>query len=213
MNQTYNGFGPNEPGMPEIREIGSDAVPFLIEAINHKPGLSTWHAYGNIYTNMPRLIAQKMPEPRNATILPFRAYCALGELGSSARSAVPFLASQFTTNNNCVDFDRATLMKLGTNAVDAIPALTNAFHSSDRWLRLSAGRALSVICPEYPELVPTLLEKFHGTNIVERRFACICFSEMKSHSPEINAALQEALKDPDYSVRYHAQRALKPKSD
>jgi hypothetical protein len=193
----------------KVQQIGSNAVPYLIAAIKHKPGFLSSKLYRAVYTNSPAMIAKRMPAPKDALLMRCRAYSALGGLHSAARSAVPFLAEQFNTNNNLLDFVRATLSELGPDASEAIPVLTNAFHGASPELRWSAARILANVDPGNPELVPTMLVWLKGSDVISRRFACIVLGELGPAATSTVPALTEALQDEDKPVRANAAAALK----
>jgi HEAT repeat protein len=193
----------------KVQQIGSNAVPYLIAAIKHKPGFLSSKLYRAVYTNSPAIIAKRMPAPIDAQLMRCRAYSALGGLHSSARSAVPFLAEQFNTNNSLLDFVRAALSELGPDASEAIPVLTNALHGASLELRWNAARILANVEPSNPEIIPAMLVWLKGSDVISRRYACIVLEELGPAATSTLPALTEALQDEDKPVRANAAAALK----
>jgi hypothetical protein len=189
-------FGENEPGFQKVRAMGNDAVPYLVGVIQK---------YNSIRDTPPNPPSQ---HAEGHDLMRIRAYWGLGALRSSAKSSVPFLIQQFSTNNDLIDFDFYVLDGLGTNAQAAIPVLTKAFHGNDPQLRWYAGRALAKIDPNNTELLPAMLTDIKSPDAVARRFACMVLGEFGSNATSAVPALTEALNDPDEWVRKRANEAL-----
>jgi HEAT repeat protein len=112
------------------------------------------------------------------------------------------------------------LEKMGRNAEDAIPALTNALHDADEDVRIVAGRALRKIKPveeprEKKEPAPAakgveeLIKKLKDPDEVVRIKAARALGKMGPEAKTAVPALTEAGKDADEDVRAAAERALK----
>ena len=148
-----------------------------------------------------------------------QAYRILGALGPRARSAVPFLISQFTTNNDLVQFTAAALPELGPEAQAVVPELANILRSSDlnvvvqeraersdarSWLLFNAAHCLAKLDPAHPQLVPTLLVWLKSPNVFCRRAAPTVLAELGPAGKSALPALREAAGDADETVRQKA---------
>ena len=192
----------------QIIRAGSNAVPFLIKAIQKKPGLVNTATYRSIHAKIPTWFARNFPTPTDIEQIHVQAYYALNLLGADARTAVPFLIEQFNPNNNLLSYTKGTLSILAPHARDAIPTLTNALHSSNPEYRYEAATTLAKIEPGYPELLPLTLNDLKSSNTVARRFACAILFEMPTTNNTAIQALEIALKDDDTVVRRNATEAL-----
>jgi len=189
-------FDEKESEFQKVSAMGADAIPYLVGVIQK---------YNSIRDTPPN------PPSHHAEgrdLMRIRAYWGLGALHSSAKSAVPFLIQQFSTNNDLIDFDFYVLAGLGTNAQAAIPVLTKAFHGNDPQLRWYAGRALAKVDPNNAELLPAMLTDIKNPDAVTRRFACMVLGELGSNAKSAVPALTEALNDSDEWVRKRANEAL-----
>ena len=190
-------FGENDPDFQKVRAMGADAVPYLVATVKK------YDSIRDTPSNSPSHHAE------GRDLMRIRAYWGLGGLHSSAKSAIPFLIQQFSTNNDLLDFDFYVLVGLGTDAQAAIPVLSKAFHGSDTTLRRYAGRALAKIDPNNLELLPAMLTDIKNPDAVTRRFACMVLGDLGANAKSAIPALTDALNDNDEWVRKRADEALK----
>jgi HEAT repeat protein len=209
IEKPANTFNTNEAAFQPVREIGADAVPYLVKAIEGKQGLRGTKFYNSVWKHLPTVIEKKLPIPKDSESIRIRAYWTLGALGPVAKPAVPALIREFNTNNTMFDFARAALTTLGPDAKEAVPMLTNALHGPDGMLKWNAGRVLAKVEPTYPGLMPVMLADLKSTNVITRRFACVTLGQMGSTAKSAVPALNEALQDTDASVQRNAATALK----
>jgi len=186
----------NVPSFLTLQEMSADVVPYLIEVIG---------------TNGSAADEQKKR---------INAYLTLGNLHSSAKSAIPFLIAQFNTNNNLLDCDAATLGRFRSDAKEAIPMLTNALHGSiplsaraysgsNLRLQSDAADTLANIDPNNSELMPKMLIWLKSSNVYCRRVAPVVLGKLGSIGTRAIPALNEALNDEDKTVREHAAETIK----
>jgi len=187
----------NDPQFRKVREMGADAVPYLVGAIKKY----------NSVRDTPLNPASGHAEGRD--LIRIRAYWGLRGLGASAKPALPFLIQQFSTNNDLIDFDFDVLARLGPEARETIPVLMRAFHGTDSQMRFYAARALAKIDPDNPELLPTMLADLKSSDVVSRRFAAHILGELGPKASPAIPALTEAFGDEDNWVRINATNALK----
>jgi thiol-disulfide isomerase/thioredoxin len=152
-----------------------------------------------------------------------QAYRVLGELGPRARSAVSFLAGQFTTNNDLVQFTAVTLPKLGPEAKGVIPSLASILQATDltavlqeraersdprSWLLFNAAHCLAKLDPEHPQLIPAMLLWLKSPNTFCRRGAPRVLAEIGPAAKDAIPALRQAAADSDETVRQAARQAI-----
>ena len=152
-----------------------------------------------------------------------QAYRALGALGPRARSAVPFLISQFTTNNDLVQFTAAALPELGPEAQAAVPELAAILRSAElnvvaqeraersdarSWLLFNTAHCLSKLDPAHPQLVPMMLVWLKSPNLFCRRAAPTVLAQLGPVGKAALPALREAARDADETVRQKATNAM-----
>ena len=96
-------FSRNEAEFQMVREIGGDAVPYLIKAIQRKPG---WPAriYGKTWNNLPAYVARRLPKPKDPNSIRIRVYLALAALGFVARPGLPVLIENSDTEQRFARF-------------------------------------------------------------------------------------------------------------
>jgi HEAT repeat protein len=170
-----------------IRDRSSEALPYLIEMIQTTSSGSATHEHRRI-----------------------RAYGALQRLGPAAKPAVPALAALMTTNTpqNVRGFIRSVLVRLGSDAKEAIPVLREAFHSSDLAMQIDAGATLARLNPTNEELLPKALKWLQSPDDYTRRGASFLLQELGAAAKPAMAALTKALTDPDDTVRSRATNTL-----
>jgi hypothetical protein len=209
IEKPANTFNTNEAEFQPVREIGADAVPYLVKAIEGKQGLRGTKFYNSVWKHLPSFISKGLPIPKDSQSIRIRAYWTLGGLGPVAKPAVPVLIQEFNTNNTMFDFARAALETLGPEAKEAVPMLTNALHGPDGMLKWNAGRVLAKVEPTYPGLITVAVADLKSSNVISRRFACLVLGEMGPVAKSAVPALKEALQDTDVPVQQNAAAALK----
>ena len=175
-----------------IQELGAAAVPALVDVIRHQSSGRTSEA-----------------ESLRRT----RACWALGALGPSARSAVPFLAEQFRANQDLRQTIANTLAGLGPQAEAAVPVLSDAFSSPDPHLQSDAGLALIHVAPSYPGLLPELTRWLSSSNVYCRRVAPKLLEALGPAAKAALPSLRKATQDEDETVRKNATKALERVGD
>jgi hypothetical protein len=62
-----NTFGErSEAEFLKVRITGSNAVPYLIDAIKHRPGFLSSKLYNAVYATLPTMIAKRLPAPKDS---------------------------------------------------------------------------------------------------------------------------------------------------
>jgi len=192
-----------------INDIGSNAVPHLIQVIERGPGFFGWEIYQKAYTNLPVIVSKRLPMPIDPGVARIRAYWALAGLGDDAKNAIPFLMRQFNTNNGQLGFAAHTLAMLGDCSTSTIPQLTVFLNGADPVLSRYAAQIIARIEPKHPLLLPTTMKWVSSTNEVDRRFACLVLDYMGPEAMPAREALTRLFQDEDFSVRHNATNAIK----
>lgn len=202
--------GKDEEEVLRISEIGSDAVPYLLKAIEQDPGFLGSRIYNACYGVLPSVISRRLPRPVNPEIVQFRAFSTLNILGRDAKGAiVPFLASRFTVDNPQLDQIREYLSAIGADAKAVVPILTNAVQHTNQTFRWLAARTLAKVEPENPALIPAMLQELNSSDPRARWGACRLLGDLGRAANSSAPALTHALEDKDKRVRDIAQSALR----
>jgi HEAT repeat protein len=148
-------------------------------------------------------LLRAMQDPRSR----WMAVVALGEMGATARDAVPALIEALEDPDAAVRWDAAkALGKLGPAAARAVPALAAIVHAqSDAIVRQYAVAALGSIGPGARAAVPALIGTFKekSSNLDEK-----ASDALVSIGAAAVPALVEAMKDDDAQVRLKAATTL-----
>lgn len=132
----------------------------------------------------------------------------LGEMGAGAAPAVPALAAALEKADG---YGRggasAALAKLGQLAAPAVPALMRGLDSEDGEKRWKAARTLGRIGPPARDSVPALVARLADPNERVRAQAVRALGRIAPQTA--SPALEQALHDPDATVRDEAKNALR----
>jgi thiol-disulfide isomerase/thioredoxin len=137
-----------------------------------------------------------------------QAYWALGGLHILPEIVVPFLAGQFNTNRELLDFAAHAILQFGPDARLAIPALTKAFHQSDFWAAWSAVGVLAKVNPQDAEIPTSMGDWLRSEDVVHRRAAARVLADLGAAAKPAAPALSAAAQDSDETVRTFSLRAL-----
>jgi HEAT repeats len=209
LRKPSNTFSSRDAEFLPLLAIGSNAVPYLIHAIQHEPGFLGSSVYRSIYQSLPGMVSKALPAPLVGDTVRLRAYVSLASLGPAAKAAVPFLMEQFQPNNRELGSVAFTLGAIGPSAGEAVPLLTNAFHSTNSAFRRTAARALATIAPDYPPLLPDMLIDLKSADVVVRRDACHVLGRLGPRAKSGVVELRKAKEDKDREVREKATWALR----
>jgi hypothetical protein len=154
-------------------------------------------------------------------MLCIQAYRGLQNLGPIGKGAIPFLATQFTTNNPYVAFTAAALISMQDEAKTAVPILTNLLNQPapflkdhveradpQAWLIFQAAYCLSQIDPANTQLAAVMCQWLKSSNIYCRRVAPLTLQNLGSNAESAVPVLREALHDVDPTVQERAKNAL-----
>jgi HEAT repeat protein len=148
-------------------------------------------------------LLRAMQDPRSR----WMAVVALGEMGATARDAVPALMEALEDDDSAVRWDAAkALGKLGPAAARAVPALVAVLHEqSDAIVRQYAVAALGSMGAAARSAVPALIGSFkdQSSRLDEQASEAL----VSIGAPAV-PALVEAMKDDDPHVRLKAATTL-----
>jgi hypothetical protein len=117
MNYDYRGQGAERVFREAWKGLGSNAVPFLVKALDRKDSAKPEISYRSFVMGLPLRLKRALPTPSpSADIVRSRAASALGLIGSASRPAIPALLQ--TMSEDEVEFVRS----VATNALKAIDA-------------------------------------------------------------------------------------------
>ncbi|HKB35515.1 MAG TPA: HEAT repeat domain-containing protein [Gemmataceae bacterium] len=100
------------------------------------------------------------------------------------------------------------LSKLGAEARDAVPELTDLLKSPDVFARESAAMALGKVGPEAKSAVPALTAALQDPQWSVRRHAALALGQMGAEAKSSRPALEKLQSDPHDLVRQAARDTL-----
>ncbi|AFZ22543.1 PBS lyase HEAT-like repeat protein,HEAT repeat protein [Cylindrospermum stagnale PCC 7417] len=142
--------------------IGSPAVPSLIEALKNQDHNLRWHAasiLGDLGAEaapaVPALTAALQDEDGQVRLY---ATLALGNIGTAAKAAVPSLIAALQDKEQYVRiYVPSALRKIGAEAKVAVPVITAALKDQNPRVRYNAAYALGAMGTEAASAVPDLI--------------------------------------------------------
>jgi HEAT repeat protein len=181
-----------------IREIGSNAVPPIIEILNARE--SRFKIWFNEMADHQSFIRFRFAPLVNRQM---QAAMACGELGPLAAPAIPSLA-RLVDDPVLGNLAVAALADIGPQT---FPLLTNALTSRSVYTRLAAVGHLRLMRPRERAL-PLLLATLRNEESAMRVVAAESLGALGLRTPEVVGALSNALADPNMDVRLSAARGL-----
>jgi HEAT repeats len=142
--------------------IGSPAIPSLIEALKHQDSNLRWRAasvLGDLGTEAaPAVSALTAALQDQDGQVRLYATLALGNIGTAAKAAVPALMAALQDKEQYVRiYAPSALRKIGVEAKVAVPALTAALKDKNPRVRFNAAYALGAMGCEATSAVPDLI--------------------------------------------------------
>jgi lysophospholipase L1-like esterase len=193
-----------------LRADGRKAAPALFDALADPSEVvraSAARALFRVGTkpdDVPRLVAA-LGSP-DSYVVAFAAW-SLGNLGASARAAVPALVQALAREDtNAVV--AAALARIGPAAAGAVGVLVEALRSDNADRRWRAARTLGRIGPPAEAAVPLLATALADPNNAVRQHAARALGRIGPAARPAAAALQRATGDDDPRVRREARQAL-----
>ena len=181
-----------------IREIGSNAVPPIIEILNARESrFKTWFNEMADHQSLTRFRFAPLVNRQ------MQAAMACGELGPIAAPAIPSLA-RLVDDPVLGYLAVAALADIGPQT---FPLLTNALTSCTPSTRFAAVGHLRLMRPRERAL-PLLLAALRSEEFNMRAMAAESLGALGLRTPDVVSALSAALADPNTDVRLSAARSL-----
>jgi hypothetical protein len=208
LRQTYEG---KEPATSAIREIGTNAIPSLLDWIAYEPPYFSYHLKPG-YEALPKFLTHTRPVQTllfntKASDRAQDAMDAFSALGPLALPAIPELIRRINNTNTTPTRIRATiaLAHIGDAAVPTmISMLTSPEGAADLWLMQWIGMLGTNARP----LVPALVRNLDQTNELAALLNARMLGELK-HDPDLVVpALMKSLGDSRHNLRLEAARLL-----
>ena len=204
-----HGYSPSNPGDQAdraVREIGTNAIPTLLEMLQEKdsPLKLKWRA----------LLEKQdfIQPPQRASSRNYQAGMAFRTLGAIGSNAVPALA-QIYRRKISFDSQDGALMALGGNGPAALPVaapvLLDAVTNSDNALRLRAVTTIGEVHGQPEVFVPALIHALKDSNGVVMIYAVRALIAYGPDAKPAVPAVAAFLNDPGSSVHREAANALK----
>ncbi|HWF18203.1 MAG TPA: HEAT repeat domain-containing protein [Verrucomicrobiae bacterium] len=174
------------PAAIAIRQIGTNAIPYLIKWLNPHQQPSRFRKL------MERLSDASggsidLPETPNRTVEATEAFKILGPI---AKPAIPVLEQLLHDTN----FDVAVAYSLANIGSDSLPVLTNALGSTNESVRRNALLGLGRLGYEAQTAAPLVESLIHDTNSITSRTAILNLGQLGKgvtpYIPELNEMLQ-----------------------
>ncbi len=195
---TYSQVRLERSALDAIHAIGSNAVPHLIRILDARE--SRFKSWFNQLADRQSFIRFRFTP---VSLRQVQAAMACQELGPTAAPAIPSLA-RLIDDPQVGQLSVAALAEIGPQT---FPLLTNALNSRCPATRLAAAGHLRLARPREKAL-PPLLTALASRESQMRRLAAESLGALGIHSPEVVAALEARLDDPEMSVRISAARSL-----
>ena len=190
-----------------IRQIGTNALPYLLKWIQYKP--LPWTKALNRITG--GLIGKYdfLSDYKNA-IRAEQAMEAFRALGPGACAAIPQLLRLMNDPSRSWSAGRAAsvIVRMGTNARPALPALIRLLTNTNPWAAFGAVTALGDLTLEPQLVVPALAPCLLSSNFVIRLFAAHAFGCFGGEARGAVPALLLLLDDPYPDIQFWATNAL-----
>ncbi len=206
-----------------FKAMGSNAVPYLIEMLERKPGLPEDSKIENQRGDAAFLIAQIGPEAAAAIPALLRipiidtndwqlrtsvrvALCAMGEkLSRHAPAIVEWLQS---SDGELRELGRHLLVCMGPKAREAAPLLVKALKRSDASVSLALAEALWSVARDTNAVLAVYTRALQSTNPVHREFVLCQLAEMGVAARTAGPAIEALLENPDRTQRQRAEIIL-----
>jgi hypothetical protein len=195
----------------------SNAVPFLIRNLKRDSWIGAAVYREQLWPKLPAAIKRWKPPPSGNPRARMTAADYLAQMGQMARQAIPALVT--TTEEDDVPLVRAyaarALGSIGESGSTVTTALTAALKDKDDFVRSTATNALVRLSPEAATKAgisrADLVRWLISVNDSEvRRVAAEALGRLgAAGNSAVAAALTDALKDEDSSVRRAATNALR----
>lgn len=209
-----------------VRNIGTNAIPFLLQWIQYSPADSDKvaidvndrhmvRAYGSAHAfealgsqgNAAVPILARLANsraPQNNRYLYVQALAGIGPAG------LPALLTVVTNpSNNARVFAISAIENLGTNAAHAMPTLLNVLRDRDQEVVSFAASALGNLRLQPHLAVPALQELLQGESTTPCRFAINALGQFGPEARKAVTDLTRFLNDPDQHMRDSAIYALR----
>ncbi|MBI2947282.1 MAG: HEAT repeat domain-containing protein [Verrucomicrobia bacterium] len=201
-----NGPGDRKPAEEVFRQIGPQAVPNLVEALQSKDSIFKKPLL-SVAAHLPdklRIGLFRTVRPEDAERLRLGAATALAIMGAKATSAIPVLGQALYDANHGVSMQSA--IALGKTGRPGVRALVTALKEGQNQTRLLAMYGLGIAGAEADAAVPALIEALADKNLQIRESAFQTLSHIRH--PATVAAILPKLNHGDPSIRLNAAKCL-----
>ncbi|EEF60662.1 HEAT repeat domain-containing protein [Pedosphaera parvula] len=196
--------GVYNPAVDALREMGTNAVPYLVNLLQAKDSrIKIAAAYLPWWQRWTGFDFQWAHEKRSAALRGIRV------LGPKARGAIPMLAEQMSGDSIAAGHRAQevayTLSEVGE---EAIPVLEAALTNPNQLSRCAAIMALGRFTSRGDVVVPILIPMLKSGSVMERSAAADALEEFPEQAEVIVPALMGCLEDRNETMRQNAARVL-----
>jgi len=213
-----------------IREIGTNALPFLLKWIQFSPAMDESHptygisidvndpknrlAYGSAYAfealgNTAATAVPELTQLVNSPATQNNRYLYVQALAGISPAGLPALLTVATNlGNNARVFAISAIENLGTNAAPALPTLLALLRDPEPDVVSFAASALGNLRLQPQLAVPALQQLLQGESTTPCRFAIIALGQFGPEARTAVSDLTRFLNDPSERVRASTVYAL-----
>ena len=203
LNRSFRYPVLSDPAAEAVRQIGTNALPFLLERARSKDSrfrgkLQEW------FTNQSVIPVNRF----HFAVAPYRhaeARWGFQALGPGAKTAIPELVELIKDEETA---DASADYALGCIGSEAVLPLTNALTNDNPAVRYGASKALGMIGSEAKAAVPNLIKCLRDRDHRMRFLAALALGNIAKEPAVSVPALIARLEDTDVGVRERSAIAL-----
>ncbi len=191
-----------------LTQLDAAAVPALVEALQKQDSFYTRN-FDSFGAHLPGFVLKLAPAPEPSLDVRRAAARQLGELGSSARAAIPALCNALKDPDRVVrGYAYTTLNQLSAKPEDIINGLVGALHSPDPDIRVFAAGELGLFVPESKSAILDLTGALEDTDTSVRLNVVHTLGLMGSSAKAASPTLAKMLNDPLVEIRFNVATTL-----
>ena len=195
-------FDPDVPAVVAVRQMGTNALPTLLEMIKHRD--SSFKQFLMKLSGKQAIIHFNF---QPADRLHMRAAIGIYALGPNAKSAVPDLIAlaRNPSPNPGLLMAVSALAGIGPEAKDAVPVLVKSLtHTNSEPLPAMSAYALGRIGPEAKSAIAALTSMLEGRQDQDRLAAAFALARINSQPVDSVAPLVDGLRNTNSQTRSFA---------
>lgn len=207
----YSPDGEPEQAEEAIRQIGTNALPFLVQYCRYRPARWRLKSVAALEAVGEWLGRDWGQPPNRCQVRAEGALAALRIFGPEAAVAIPTLTQILETPGDD-EHTMHAIFALGYIGIQALPPLMTVLTNSPSPLRSYAAMSLCALNTNAGPAVPSLVAYLRATNALAE-YAVLRLGQLQQEPGVVVPALISALQDSRPEIRYAAARALQQFGD